>query len=171
MLFTNLHFSSIIQRSCMMATNCNSCWCIVPGLTSHQYILLLCSKKILCVQCVQTKHTKRYITGKMLIVISYFKIQENWLAGDLMINTLRTFETLIRIVCMLLSTNVYLPFDLSFTFSVSVSCLPQGFDVRMPLFFSYYWIPTLWWVNDATVGIPLNCFAPLNVGHVQTPIL
>jgi len=93
------------------------------------------------------------------------------LAGDLMINTLRTFETLIRIVCMLLSTNVYLPFDLSFTFSVSVSCLPQGFDVRMPLFFSYYWIPTLWWVNDATVGIPLNCFAPLNVGHVQTPIL
>ena len=37
MLFTNLHFSSIIQHSCMMAPNCNSCWCSVSVFASHQY--------------------------------------------------------------------------------------------------------------------------------------
>jgi len=26
-------------------------------------------------------------------------------------------------------------------------------------------------VNDATVGVVLKCFAPLNVAHAQTPIL
>jgi len=25
--------------------------------------------------------------------------------------------------------------------------------------------------DDATVGVPFKCFAPLNVAHVQTPIL
>jgi len=27
------------------------------------------------------------------------------------------------------------------------------------------------WVNDATLGVLLKCFAPLSVGCVQTPIL
>jgi len=34
MLFTNFHFSSIIQSFCMMETNCNSCWCIVAVFAS-----------------------------------------------------------------------------------------------------------------------------------------
>jgi len=53
----------------------------------------------------------------------------------------------------------------------SVSSLPQSFDVRMPSFLSHYWIPAWWSVNDATVEVLLKCFAPLNIGRVQTPIL
>ena len=37
MLFTNLHFSSIIQRSCMVETECNSCSWVGSVFTSHQY--------------------------------------------------------------------------------------------------------------------------------------
>ena len=35
--FTNLHFSSIIQRSCMVETKCSSCSWVVSEFTSHQY--------------------------------------------------------------------------------------------------------------------------------------
>ena len=42
----------------------------------------------------------------MLIATSWFKIQEIWLAVDLMINTAQAFETLISTVCMPLSANV-----------------------------------------------------------------
>jgi len=37
MLFTNFHFSSIIQCSCILETNCRSCWCIVSVFASHQH--------------------------------------------------------------------------------------------------------------------------------------
>jgi len=47
------------------------------------------------------------ITGKMLIATSCFKIQENWLAVNLMINVLQVLETLIGTVCMPRSANVH----------------------------------------------------------------
>jgi len=37
MPFTNLHFPSIIQRSCMIETKCSSFWWIVSVFASHQY--------------------------------------------------------------------------------------------------------------------------------------
>jgi len=37
MLFTDLHFTSIIQRSCMMETKCSCRWWIVSVFASHQY--------------------------------------------------------------------------------------------------------------------------------------
>ena len=46
MLFTNLHFSSIIQSSCMMETSCSSCWCIVSVFTSHQYCFCVVKEKM-----------------------------------------------------------------------------------------------------------------------------
>ena len=55
--FSNLRFSSIIECSCMMATSCNSCWCIASVVASHQYCFCVVKKS--CVQCVQTKHTKK----------------------------------------------------------------------------------------------------------------
>ena len=45
MLFTNLHFSSIIQRSCMVETKCSRC----PGIVSIlrlSPVLLLCNKNM-----------------------------------------------------------------------------------------------------------------------------
>jgi len=58
---------------------------------------------------------------------------------------------------MYLRTNV-LPVRLIFYFLLllTVSCLPQSFDVRMPSFLSHYSIPVLWWVHDATVGVMLK---------------
>jgi len=56
MLFTNLHFSSIIQRSCMVETECSSCSWVASVFTSHQYCF--CVVKI-CGQCVHTKHKKK----------------------------------------------------------------------------------------------------------------
>jgi len=57
MPFTNLHFPSIIQRSCMMENKCSSCWWIVLFRSSRLTSIALCSKKI-CGQSVHTKHTK-----------------------------------------------------------------------------------------------------------------
>jgi len=50
-----------------------------------------------------------------------------------------------------------------FLLHLTVSCLPQSFDARMPSFLSRYWIPALWWVsdNDATIGVMLKCFFSL----------
>jgi len=88
MLFTSLHFSSIIYHSCMVATNCNSCWRIVSVFASHRYRFCVVTK-LPCVQRLQTMHTKiRNIIGKTLIATSCFKIQENLLAVDLMLNAL-----------------------------------------------------------------------------------
>jgi len=61
MLFTNLHFSSIIQRSCM-ETKCSSCPWIVSVFASHQYCF--CVVKI-CGHCVNTKHKKVRSAGKV----------------------------------------------------------------------------------------------------------
>jgi len=55
MLFTNLHVSSIIQRSCMVETECSSCSWVVSVFASHQYCF--CVVK-LCGHCVHTKHKK-----------------------------------------------------------------------------------------------------------------
>ena len=55
MLFTNLHFSSIIQRSWMVETECISCLWVVSVFASHQYCF--CVVKI-CGHCVHTKHKK-----------------------------------------------------------------------------------------------------------------
>ena len=54
MLFTNLHYSSIIQHSCMEA-KCSSCPWIVSELASHQYCF--CVAKVFG-HCVHTKHKK-----------------------------------------------------------------------------------------------------------------
>jgi len=80
---------SINQRSCMMVTNWNG-WCIVLVFASYQHYFCVV-KKGSCVQCVQTKHKKiRNINGTKLIATSCFKIQENLLAVNLMINALQS---------------------------------------------------------------------------------
>ena len=61
MLFTNLHFSSIIQHSCM-ETKCSSCPWIVSEFASHQYCF--CVAKT-CGHCVHTKHKKVRSAGKV----------------------------------------------------------------------------------------------------------
>jgi len=69
---------------------------------------------------------------------------------------------------------MFTPITLIFYFLLllTVSCLPQSFDVRMPSFLSHYWIPVLWWVYDATVGAMLKMFSFFySCDHVQTPIL
>jgi len=55
--------------------------------------------------------------------------------------------------------------DLYFLLLLTVSCLPQSFDVRMHSFLSHYWIPVLWWLYDidATIGVTLKMFFPLSV--------
>jgi len=45
-LFTNLQFSSITQRFCMMETNCSSCWWIVLGFASHQRFCVVKNKSV-----------------------------------------------------------------------------------------------------------------------------
>ena len=62
MLFTNFHFSSIIQHSCM-ENKCSSCPWIVSEFSSHQYCF--CVVKI-CGHCVHTKHKKVRSAGKGL---------------------------------------------------------------------------------------------------------
>jgi len=49
-----------------------------------------------------------------------------------------------------------------FLLLLTVTCLPQSFDVRMLSFLSHYSIPVLWWVYDATVEVILNFF-PIHV--------
>jgi len=58
---------------------------------------------------------------------------------------------------------------------LTVSCLPQSFDVRMSSFRWHYCIPVIWWVYDidATIGVMLKMFFFFSYlcDHVQTPIL
>jgi len=61
MLFTNLHFSPIIQHSCI-ETKRSSCPWIVSEFASHQYCF--CVIKI-CGHCVHTKHKKVRSAGKV----------------------------------------------------------------------------------------------------------
>ena len=61
LLPTNLHFSSIIQRS-FMETKCCSCPWIVSVYASHQYCF--CVVKI-CGHCVHTKHKKVRSAGNV----------------------------------------------------------------------------------------------------------
>jgi len=60
-LLCNLHFSSIIQHSCM-ETKCSSCPGIVSEFASHQYCF--CVVKI-CGHCVHTKQKKVRSAGKV----------------------------------------------------------------------------------------------------------
>jgi len=48
MLVTNLHFSSMTQRSSMMETTCSSCWWVVSVFASHQRFCAV--KTNLCVR-------------------------------------------------------------------------------------------------------------------------
>ena len=48
--FTDIHFSLIIKSSCVMETNCSSCWWIVFLFASHQYCLCV-DKKWMCIVC------------------------------------------------------------------------------------------------------------------------
>jgi len=58
MIFTNLHFSSIVQRFCMVDTECSSCSWVVSVFASHQYCF--CVVKI-CGHCVHTKHKEKKV--------------------------------------------------------------------------------------------------------------
>jgi len=51
-LFTNIHFSIIIQRSCLTVTNWSSCWCVV----------LVCATQQCCL-CVATKTFRELCTA------------------------------------------------------------------------------------------------------------
>ena len=82
---------------------------------------------------------------------SCIKIQENWVAVDLMVNALQSTWNLDRNNLHAYVRQCAHPFDLSFTY-LSFSCLVQSFDVRMPLFLSHSWIPAFWWVNNTAVG-------------------
>jgi len=59
MLFTNLHFSSIIQSSGMMETNCSSCWCIVSVFATHQFCFCAAKIKNVCAMYTNQTHKKR----------------------------------------------------------------------------------------------------------------
>ena len=67
MLFTNLHFSSIILRSCMVETECSSCSWVVSVFASHQYYF--CVVKI-CGHCVHTKHKKSKKCWESVLLLS-----------------------------------------------------------------------------------------------------
>jgi len=138
-----------------------SCWCVAPAYASHQYCF-----------CITKKTFRALFLQFRDINIGCFKIKENCLAVDFMINALQSIWNLDRNSLHVSVRQCAPPFDLSFTFVfLSVSCLPQSFDVRMPSFLSHYWIPVLWWVYDATVGVLLKCFCSYQSGRVQTPIL
>ena len=58
MLSTNLHFSSIIQSPCMMATNCSSCWCIVSVFASNQCCFCVVKRKNVCAMYINQAYKK-----------------------------------------------------------------------------------------------------------------
>jgi len=59
MISTNLHSSSVIQSSCMMETNCSSCWCIVLVFASHQYCFCVAKRKNVCAVYKNQAYKKR----------------------------------------------------------------------------------------------------------------
>ena len=145
--------NSIIKRSCMMVTNCK--WLVRCFSVRVLPVLLWCSKKhnLVCNVYKPTIRKVRNINGTKLSATSWFKIQENVLAVDLMINALQSIWNFDWNSLQPFEHQCALPFDLFFIlFFFSVSCLPQSFDIRMPSFFSHYRIPALWWVNDANHG-------------------
>ena len=88
---------------------------------SRLSVLLLCSNKNPVCNVYKPRIQKvRNITGKTPIAKSCFKIQENWLAVDLMIMPCKAFETLIGRVCMPLCANAHphLTYLLLFSFSL-----------------------------------------------------
>ena len=58
MLFTNLRFSSIFQRCCMIATNYNSFWCIFSVFASHQYCCFCVVKEYVCAMCTNQAYKR-----------------------------------------------------------------------------------------------------------------
>jgi len=77
MLFTNLHFFSIIHGSCMMATNYYSHGYTVSVFASHQYCFFVVKKGILYAVCTNQAYKKKKYNWKMLITTSGFIIHEN----------------------------------------------------------------------------------------------
>ena len=65
MLFTNLHFSMIIQRSCMVETECSSCSWVVSVFGSHQFCFCVVKICGYCVCRLHTKHKKVRNAGKV----------------------------------------------------------------------------------------------------------
>ena len=80
---------SINQRSYMVVTNWNG-WCIVLVFASYQHCFCVVKNRILCAICTNQAYKKRNINGTKLIATSCFKIQENLLAVNLMINALQS---------------------------------------------------------------------------------
>ena len=72
----------------------------------------------------------------------------------------KAFETLMGTVACICAPMCCTPIRLIFYFLLlsTVSCSPQSFDVRMPSFLSHYWIPVLWRVHVATVGVMIKMF-------------
>ena len=65
--YKNLHFSSIIQSSCMMEIKCSICPWIVSMFASHQYCF--CVVKI-CGHCEHTKHEKSKKCWESVLLLS-----------------------------------------------------------------------------------------------------
>ena len=111
---------------------------------SYQHCFCVVKNRILCAICTNQAYKKRNINGTKLIATSCFKIQENLLAVNLMINALQSILKLDWDSLHAFEHQCALSFHSFFTlFFFSVSCLPQSYDVRMPSFFSHYWIPSL----------------------------
>ena len=72
MLFTNLHFSSIIQRSCMMEAKCSSSWWIVSVFASPQYYFCVVKK---CVGCVYTRSIQKEMLLKCFAPLNVGHVQ------------------------------------------------------------------------------------------------
>ena len=135
---------SISQRSYMMVTSCNG-WGIVLVFASCQYCFCVVKKDLVCNVYKPSLQKIRNINGTKLIATLCFKIQENLLAVNLMINALQSILKFDWNSLHAFEHQCALPFHLFFTlFFFSVGCLPQSCDVSMPSFVSRYWIPALW---------------------------
>jgi len=116
MLFRNLHFSSFIQHSCMVETECSSCSWVISVFASHQYCF--CVVKI-CWYCVHTKHKKKLgVLGKCFALVK---------VGHVL--------------------------------TPVVWCTAVWLSIFSAL------------ANNDTAVVRIKCFAPPNVGHVQTLFL
>jgi len=67
---TNLHFSLIIQSSCMMETNCSSCWCIVSVFACRQYCFCVVNRKNVCAMYTNQPYKKHEVLLKCFAPLS-----------------------------------------------------------------------------------------------------
>ena len=76
-LFTNLHFSSIIQSCCVMETKYSSCWWIVLVFTSHQYYF--CVAKNVWAMCTHKAYKKQEMLLKCFVPLNAGHVQTSTL--------------------------------------------------------------------------------------------